>query len=141
MSVRGHDSDDPNATILKSATSRINAMRKRLARLDLSSLPRFKITDEDVSERLPRAMAAIYFLLHPTEGVLYIGKAHNLKGRWSPNFFRRTPHECFEGALELGDVELAWWAVPKEYLTALEALLIQIWSPKWNVHERPEVSP
>jgi excinuclease UvrABC nuclease subunit len=142
MSEQRHDSDDPNAAIIEAMATHVDALLSCLARLDLSLLPRIEIRTESLYQELPRQTTAIYFLIHPTEGLLYVGKAVNLKSRWKPHtypdgeIYEALTHSCLKLALEMGGVEIAWWTVPKRYLTIVETLLIQHWSPKWNVTER-----
>src|SRR5258706_3215030 len=145
-SDRRLDSEDPNDAILDLATSHIDALRTSLARLDLSRLPRAPISDENVFERLPPTASAVYFLLHPTFGLLYIGKARDLQVRWRLNrnvygeIRARGTHHWLKSALDLGGVEIAWWAVHKKYLTVVETVMIQLLSPKWNTHEQSGAS-
>jgi hypothetical protein len=105
---------------------------------DISVLPRLSVDSRDFGDQLPISTTAVYYLVHQPKGILYIGKATNLSSRW------RTVENCVGGdipiqihhklekALELGNVWLYWWTVPKECLTIIENLLIQRHRPPWN---------
>ncbi|MFH0344791.1 MAG: GIY-YIG nuclease family protein [Chromatiales bacterium] len=105
------------------------------------------IKDRNVSDKLPHATSALYFLTHPSEGLLYIGKAGNFRGRWSlkSDFTGQTSieltHACLDPAINLGNVRLSWWPMPKDCLVSLESFLIQDLSPKWNTAGRGPGGP
>jgi len=107
-------------------------IEKALSKLQIGALPYVVIADDDVCESLPMRTAAVYFLTHPTEGLLYIGKAKNVRSRWGAPAYRQ--HDCLEMAIRLRDVRLSWWALPESLLGVVEESLIRMRKPKWNGH-------
>jgi hypothetical protein len=94
---------------------------------------------------LPDRTTAVYFLVSRSRGMLYIGRATNLRNRWGQNPYHPDEHGKWGGSdypahdqkrpsIELGDVVLHWWVVPRELLAFLESMLLQIHRPPWNSH-------
>lgn len=98
----------------------------------LSSLPFVIIDHEEFWQVIPVKTTGIYFLTHPVEGLLYIGKAKNIRNRWSDTFM--GIHDCLEGAVRLGNVRLSWLPLPDGLNLLVEQKLIRLWKPKWNGH-------
>jgi len=105
----------------------------------IDALPGIDVDSLDFGDKLPVSTPAVYYLVHECKGVLYIGKATNIRSRWA---FRRNTvggdvpmqiHHRLEEAIRLGNVRLYWWAVPRECLVILENLLIQRHRPPWNI--------
>lgn len=109
----------------------------RLEKLDIEGMPAADV-DEKIVERLPIA-PAVYFLRSRSQGLLYIGKATNLRGRWrlayhtSGQVLWELCHARHRDAVELGDVSLHWWLLPRQYITIAESALLQMHRPPWNV--------
>lgn len=95
----------------------------------IESLPSVLIEDEEVYRRLPEDVSAVYFLTHPYEELLYLGKANDLRTRWRPS---GHTHDCLDPTLQLRDVKLAWWALDVDLLSAVEEVLTKAWRPLWN---------
>jgi hypothetical protein len=133
---------DFNTTLLIDIIKHLNAVIECLSRLDIDSLPSVLIEDIHVARLLPFDTSAIYFLSHPEKGLLYIGTASNLQGRWSlkcdmfGEFSVELTHSCLDPAINLGNVRLSWWSVPKECLVTLESFLIRDLLPRWNQRGR-----
>src|SRR5262249_42799773 len=81
--------------------------------------------DFKTAKRLPR-ISCVYFVLDSDGKALYIGKAVSLRDRWNSHQYRNR-------ALNM---RLAWLELPPKDLTIVEALMIQSFSPEWNVAER-----
>src|SRR5215467_6859771 len=81
----------------------------------LGALPFVMIEDNEVHKSLPVCTSAVYFLTHPSLGLLYIGKSKLLKTRWYSNAYNE--HACLEIALRTENVRLVWWAIPEELIT------------------------
>lgn len=111
-----------------------------LLKIDLNSLPFINIKNRESFESLPPNICCVYFLIHPVQGVLYVGKAINLRSRWRikynawGQFNREQNHDCLLKSIRLRDVKLAWWEIPKEYKPLIENMLIKIYNPKWNTN-------
>jgi hypothetical protein len=116
--------------IIRNATDQIREAVQQLEPLPfIKSLPSVLIEDEEVFRRLPEEISAIYFLTHPYEELLYIGKANNVQRRWRPV---GNTHACLGPAIQLGHVKLSWWKLDIDSLSIVEDLLIKLWSPLWN---------
>lgn len=111
----------------------VNQVRSALSRLQpelfIESLPSVLIEDDGVFRELPEDVLAVYFLTHPIEELLYIGKANDLQRRWRPT---GNTHSCLDPAIRLGCVKLSWWELDVDSLSIVEDLLIKLWSPPWN---------
>lgn len=124
--------------VLQKLLAGLDQIKAALLGLDqgafIASLPFVTIEDEEVSESLPRKMTAVYFLTHDSEGLLYVGKTHELRKRWLNAYWSHNHcgHQCMPHALHLKDVRLSWWQLPKELIEIVESSLIRLWTPKWN---------
>ena len=114
----------------------------RLNKLRISDLPSALIEGLDVGLLLPPNTSAIYFLRSMSQGLLYIGRATNLRGRW--RLQRRISdasqiewelcHAKLREAIALEDVTIYWWPIPPHHLAVAESVLLQIHKPPWNSH-------
>ena len=115
---------------------RIKQINQALSEVDqaefITSLPFVMIEEYELYKSLPTRTAAIYFLTHPELGMLYIGKAKNLRMRWAENNYNE--HDCLEIALQTENVRLSWWEMPSDLHGLIEESLIRLWQPKWNGH-------
>jgi hypothetical protein len=108
----------------------------RLEGLRIERLPATEV-DGEFTWRLPFA-PAVYFLSSRSRGLLYIGKATNLRTRWALTYHVNGQilwdlcHGKLRDALELGDVSISWWELPRQYITIAESVLLQIHQPPWN---------
>ncbi len=90
------------------AKSKFAEMSEVLAQIDFRLFFPIVITDEEDLKVLPR-VGCIYFLVHDEKGLLYIGKACDLKSRWTlktdaHGIVREDLcHKCLFPLLELGD--------------------------------------
>jgi hypothetical protein len=129
-------------------------LRDRFEAIRPSELPGVPIASHDVADLLPCATTAVYFLHSATRGLLYIGRATNLRSRWrlrtkaaklgGPHLTSKLGapyaidwelcHAKLSECIEIGDVTIHWLTVPRELLASAESLLIQIHSPPWNSH-------
>jgi hypothetical protein len=126
--------------------------KKNRTNLDISDLPKVefdKKNDKDyglVSKSLPD-VSAIYFLKHPKLGVVYVGRATNLRKRWFPRgqlkilkegteYVYLPGHDFYKKALCCKHMELCWLKTDKRLLAFYESFLIQVFKPKWNT-QRP----
>ena len=141
-SIRAPRTPAPRATALLRFLGDMKREYKRfLTGIVVDDLKNVPIDRLEFSDGLPCATPAIYFVKRPTGPVLYIGRASNLRARWSARrqIFDNAQvnweltHQQFKVALELGDVSLYWLAVPREHLAVVEIAMIEIHKPAWNV--------
>lgn len=114
----------------------IQQLTCELKDIPITDLPGVAVTDWRPLTDLPVRTSAIYFLVSRSQGLLYIGRATNLRSRWDnlpvdlmndfPAHAKRRP------AIELGDVTLHWWGMPRECLAIVESILLQVNKPPWN---------
>jgi hypothetical protein len=115
----------------------IRPIKRILRHVDPSQLTGVPIQGVEFIESLPK-IPAIYFLVSQKKGLVYIGKAHNLRAHWWPkepldhNYWPDLCHHRLKQAINQGDVTLHWMEVPPDQLGVLECLLIQIHQPAWN---------
>jgi hypothetical protein len=108
---------------------------------DVRYLPRVAIDRPDFAESLP-SIPAVYFICRPpARKPLYVGRARNLKARWTRDPGKNaasleSEHHRLKAALKLRNAVLFWMKVPPDYLGIAEMLLIQMHKPKWNVVRR-----
>ena len=124
-------------------TAMLRNVRILLAKIDVRDLPHVPVDDLDFTRMLPET-DAVYFLISAVDGLLYIGRATNLRRRWYVN--RQVSdtskpewplcHHALKPALDLGDVQIHWLLVGRDQLAIIESLLIQLYQPPWNTHER-----
>ena len=114
-----------------------------LRRLVIPGLPSISLDTYESAATHGPACSAVYFLWSKREGLLYIGKATNVRNRWRLRtrydrsagreaIWWEMCHSRLRDAVELGDVRLHWWDMPRQYITAVESLLLQIHRPTWN---------
>lgn len=108
---------------------------------DVRYLPYAPIDRPEFAEGLP-SISAVYFICRPPKKKpLYIGRARNLKMRWTRDpgttpLSLEVEHHVLKRALRANDAVLFWLKTPPEHLTVVEMLLIQMHKPKWNVVRR-----
>jgi excinuclease UvrABC nuclease subunit len=114
----------------------------RLNKLTISDLPSALIEGPEVDLLLPPNTSAIYFLRSMSQGLLYIGRATSLRGRWrlrrriidASQIEWEMCHAKLREAIALKDVTIHWWPIPAHHLAIAESALIQIHKPPWNSH-------
>ncbi len=112
-----------------------------VCQVNILKLPFIFITDFDSTHTLPVNITCVYFLTHQEEGLLYVGKALNLKTRWrvQTNIYGQIlpefNHSCLFPAIELGNVKLHWWEILPELRSLCESILIKKLKPKWNQNQ------
>lgn len=114
--------------------SKIINHRKILA--EIHELPCVKITDFNSTNDLPFRICCLYFVWNEINGILYIGKAYDLRQRWrygkdEKSLNPYTSHHMMERAIRSG-ATLSWFTCPKEYTTTAEQMLIKYLKPSWN---------
>ena len=62
--------------------------------INLSKLPCISIDSVEACDRIPPGIACLYFVHHPHHGLLYIGKAANLRLRWRAAGRVGRPYLC-----------------------------------------------
>ena len=127
-------------SLINRVLDHIQQLRLELANIDFESLPGKPLNDwETSSDDLPK-IPVVYFLVSRSRGLLYIGKATSLSLRWK--LFRHITgpilkefcHAQLGPSIELGDVMLRWWEMPRECITIVESILLQNSMPPWNNH-------
>jgi hypothetical protein len=145
---------------MKELESLFAALIERLKKLKIADLPAVSIDGLYINGTLPVRTSAVYFLRSESpsapfkggenrarpgtkrNGILYIGKATDLRQRWNTQIITQPSgmkyevqvHQKLKEAIALGDVRLHWWAVDKPCLAIAESLLIQLHRPPWNNH-------
>ncbi len=76
---------------------------------------------------LPMRTTAVYFLVSAEFGLLYVGRAMDLRARWVNGV-----HHHLVDCLLLGDVTLRWLVVSRESLADTERLFIGLLDPAFN---------
>ena len=76
------DNGNPNKLIQRAIGQAFDDITTAVSGIDIGSLPNVPIVDVYVKRTLPLSTSAVYFVTHPEEGVLYIGKANDLRARW-----------------------------------------------------------
>ena len=82
---------------------------------------------------LPNRTTAVYFLVSAEFGLLYVGKATDMRGRWVHGF-----HHHLVDSLLLGDVTLRWLVVSRDSLADTERLFIGLLDPAFNGSRRAQ---
>jgi excinuclease UvrABC nuclease subunit len=114
----------------------LSGLKAELEVLDIEHLPGVRMDCEKFAERLPLATSGVYFLRSEACGLLYIGKATNIRQRWMPHPlapFVPQNHRRFEDALDQGDVMLHYLELPQYQLATIESMLLQMHRPPWNI--------
>jgi|SRR5271157_2409153 len=102
--------------------------------MDIQELPGVLINHPRFACALPTRTTAVYFLRSNKHGLLYVGKASDLRNRWLGGW-----HQYLSDALTLGDVTLHWLVVSRDALSATEKALILEHRAPWNQEtKRPE---
>jgi hypothetical protein len=114
----------------------VDQARRIIARINLLDLPSAPIDRASFGKNLP-GVPAVYFVFGKGKTPLYIGKATNLRSRWSESFMV-GPHPKLNYSLNLKHAVLRWLEMPKDEISIAEIMLIQHYAPKWNSHESPK---
>ncbi|MGH8469690.1 MAG: tyrosine-type recombinase/integrase [Gammaproteobacteria bacterium] len=95
----------------------------------------------DLGPRLPN-VACVYFLTHPDQGLLYVGRAVALSQRFevSKNIYQQRmwdlAHAWLYPCYRLGNVRLSWWTIPSDFIEEVESAAIKILHPRLNERGR-----
>jgi hypothetical protein len=114
-----------NSTFITGMNRAIGFARFYSLNLDIKTLPFIQLADSKTTNDLP-PIACVYFIINSDGKVFYIGKAINLFNRW-----QRHNHK--KRALNDSSLSLAWLELAPQDLTIIEALMIQRFSPEWNI--------
>lgn len=103
----------------------------------LEQLPFIELINDDFyTNNLLPSESCLYFLTHNKEGLLYIGKAKNLRSRWridkSNNGDYIKSHHMLRPVLDLKNVKLSWYKICSSLSLFIEHMLIKKLNPKWN---------
>jgi len=141
----------PNNTIpdLHDLVNEFTSLRSRLVEslsalkpAHIESLSGIPLENYKSINALPEATSCVYFLTHPEQGLLYIGKANNLKKRFYmyPSIFDTSQpevlhtHPALIQAVRCGNTKLSWLEVSPDLNEMIEKILIGTLVPKWNGH-------
>jgi hypothetical protein len=119
-------------------TGRVEDHVRKLA---IADLPSIALLDPDSLDDLPLG-PGVYFLTDTKQRLLYVGKAANIRGRWSVKgdgrggVYWEGCHHCLRAALNLGDVRIAWQLMPQAFLSIVEEACIRVYQPPWNSRGR-----
>ena len=120
------------------AECRLN-IRRRFRHVTLDDLPYRNLADFQSCDDLPSRLPCIYFLLHPKHGVLYIGKAKNIRQRWRSQGVaggnREPAHKHHERCVEIGNVKLSWLELDPSAHEMVETEAIHYYNPCWNIRK------
>lgn len=92
--------------------------------LNLSELPWLPLEEKSAFPTQP----AIYFCIDSNDVVQYIGRATNLNQRWGN-------HHRYNQLTDIGDIKIAWLETSEDYLSEVEANLINYFNPALNNSE------
>ena len=68
---------------IERAVDEVNARVARVLQdLDIAKLPFVPINSLDSCDKIPPGIACLYFVRHPSHGLLYVGKAGDSRQRW-----------------------------------------------------------
>lgn len=129
---------EPSSAIASSVLSAVESVNSRveslLLSLELESLPSVLLTDkEGCTASIPSGVSGLYFLWGQEHGLLYVGKARNLRARWHIYPW----HQYHDRCLELGGVRLSWFALDELALEVAETVAIRVLAPHWNIRKNP----
>jgi hypothetical protein len=79
----------------------------------------------DRKRELPK-QPGVYAVMNSRGNIFYIGRAVNLRKRWS------SGHHRYPQAEEVRGAQLAYLTLPESQINAIEAALIRQYSPPWN---------
>ena len=126
---------------VKSRVARLSQeIRDCTERIDYTQLSSKRIQTISDFKSLP-AVSCVYFVCNGQENLLYVGKAANLRSRWTiktsvyGEFIEELNHSCLLRILDMKSCSIFWWEVDKRMRTVLETCLIQTLHPLWNKQE------
>lgn len=101
----------------------------------LGELPSLPIDGAEFGWELP-IVTAVYFICRPgpRPRPSYIGRAMNLRSRWTASGLMGHDHHKLAEALAHKGLLLRWLEVPREHLGIVEIMLLQHYKPPWNNH-------
>lgn len=110
---------------------------KKFDKYYLDHLPSLELKDDKFyDDRLLPRISCIYFLKHETKGLLYIGKAKDLRSRWVVGKDKYGQyyecHHMLERSLRLGNIKLVWYKICPSVSLFVETILIGKFRPQWN---------
>ena len=124
-------------TAVNDVNRRIEAL---LRSLDFAELPSIPLESLISCDDIAPGISCLYFLMHPIHGLLYVGKAKDLRQRWRASGFypgeeRSATHQYHERCIELGDVCLSWLPLDETAHEIAETIAIRCFEPHWNVRK------
>lgn len=114
-----------NSKVIEGIEAALWQARFYVMNLDVKSLLSIQVADRN---RLPR-LAGVYFVTDSDGQVLYVGKAVDLRARW-------CSHQYLDRALKTPDLQIAWLELRPIDLIIVESLMIQTFSPAWNIADQ-----
>lgn len=139
--------DDPplreklGALCIETVIANRKALADVLNQLPFDLLPSIVIDTVDLGPRLPN-VACVYFLTHPDQGLLYVGRAVALSQRFEvpKNIYQQRmwdlAHAWLYPCYRLGNVRLSWWTIPSDFIEEVESAAIKILHPRLNERGR-----
>ena len=121
-------------SIERELNAHIRHIRAILKAVRVAGLPSTPVDREDIASSLPVATSAVYFLVRKPGRVVYIGKAANLRGRWTTVYcigdgprevYWELSHHRLRQSLDAGDVTIHWLAIDRDLLDIAESVLIR----------------
>ena len=125
---------------------KIKRLLRKFSIDDLFNLPRIELNDYDFCEDIPipHRICCLYFLVHPVDGLLYIGKSTNLRERWRITRGEKygaitKQHHVLERYDPPEHVFLCWYEIDRNLAELMEPILIRELNPEWNVHSKAKL--
>ena len=122
----------------------INIARKKVRalfkRIEVTQLPSLPVSDVGFADMIALGKCGIYFLRSRHDGLLYIGKARDIRQRWragGTGDSRYPKHQHHKRCLELGGIDLHWLEIDVGDIDIAEILAIRTYDPPWNVEYSP----
>ena len=106
---------------------------KKLLNVNFLELPFYKINDVWDLEEIKKNISCIYFVISQAHGLLYIGRAKDLRARyfWHFPLFPES-HKMILPMIFLQDCKISYLEMNHELLEEAEKILIYHYSPHFN---------
>jgi hypothetical protein len=129
------------AVEIEQAVDTVNAsVQDALRAVDLAKLPFVVLDSLEACDKIPRGISCLYFLRHTPSGLLYVGKAADLRGRWRAEGRaggeRKALHHLHARCIEVGGTVLSWFQLHQRAHEIAETVAIRVLHPPWNIRKR-----
>jgi len=134
---------DHRAAQIEQAVDEVTARVQSLLKdLDFRELPSIAIDSLEACDKIPRGIPCLYFVHHPSFGLLYLGKAVDLRRRWKAEGrigqLRTALHQIHKRCIEIGNVTLSWFQLDPRAHEIAETIAIRFFHPWWNTRKKAD---